>query len=114
MTAEDVADLMPCEDRRAMLERTLLALLALHVIEETVSPGASIKRFDGPYEGNPPNDRCQMCLEFVEEGQGHYILTTMDRNEHALHSVCLETYMETQIQSHGRGRTNNLRDVRSS
>jgi len=96
------------------LERTLLALLALHIIEETVSPGASIKRFDGPDETNPPNDRCQICLEFVEEGQGHYVLKTMDMSDHALHSACLEAYMETQIHSHGRGRTNNLRDVRGS
>lgn len=96
------------EQRNSILERAILALLAQHIIEETVSPGASIKRFEGPDLGDPPPGICQVCLEHVEEWEEYYVLVTMDRHEHPLHRKCLDEYMESQVQSHGRGRTNNL------
>jgi len=91
-----------------MLERTLLALLGLHVVEETVGPGAALKSFSGPAEASREEGRCPICLEFVDAGEESYRLTTMDREHHHFHRACLDDYMESQVRSHGRSSTNNL------
>ncbi len=91
-----------------MVERTLLALLGLHVVEETVGPGASLKSFAGFAEARGDEGRCPICLEFVEIGEEGYRLTTMDRDDHHFHRACLDAYMESQVRSHGRSSTNNL------
>lgn len=98
--------------RLQMVERTLLALLALNVVEETTAPGVAIKSFEGPNDGPAPLGRCPLCLEFVEDGEQYYVLIDMNDVEHPFHRSCLEWYMETQVQSHGRGESYNSKHQR--
>lgn len=83
--------------RALALERTLLARLALTVVDETIDSKVSLKFFRGPEDGASMEQRCPMCLEFVESGEQRYLLFANDDRIFPFHNYCLDDYMESQV-----------------
>ncbi len=86
--------------RAEALERTLRAHLALDVVDETIDPKASYAGFRGPEDGGSMDQRCPICLEFVEAGEPRYLFTANGDRIYPFHDHCLDDYLESQVTLH--------------
>lgn len=88
------------EARAEALEKTLLARLALSVVDESIDSKVSLKFFRGPEDGASMDQRCPICLEFVESGEQRYLLFANEDRIFPFHGHCLYGYMESQVTLH--------------
>jgi len=98
--SEDSWDQESWKARAEALKRTLLARLALDVVDETIDSKASVTSFRGPEDGASMEQRCPICLEFVESGEQRYLFFANGDRVFPFHDHCLEDYMESQVTIH--------------